>query len=174
MKKFELGKVVKLHGVKGQMKISTKFDKDFDLSILTKLYNEAEEDFEVKRIFQKPDGVVVELDGIDLEKAKTYIGKRFYVDAELFKDKILIEELKGSAVFVDEKIIGKVFDVGDYGAAEVIFIKDENGKEIIFPNVKGVIENFDKDKRELKLNKSKLQEVSDYEDWYFNPFSRNV
>ncbi len=174
MKKFELGKVVKLHGIKGQMKISTKFDKDFDLSLLTKIYNEAEEEFAVKRIFKKPDGVVVELDDIDLEKAKNYIGKYFYVDAELFKDKILIEELKSSDVIVNEKNIGKVFDVQDYGAAEVIFVKDSSGKELIFPNVKGVIESFDKDKRELKLNKSKLQEVSDYEDWYFNSVSWNV
>ncbi len=170
-----LGKVVKLHGYLGLMKISTKFDKGFNIKKIEKIYDEAGNEFAVNRIFQNTDAVVVGLEGVDLEKAKGYINKTLFIEREVVCGKILFEDLKGSnVVFADGIVVGKITDVQDYGSAEVISILTEKGKELMFPNVKGVIENFDYKTKILTINKQRFKEVSEYEDWYFNIVSRNV
>ena len=165
MELIEIGKAVKLHGFIGQMKINAKFDKDFNLNKIDKMYDEKGNEFAVSRLFQTKDAIVVLLDGIDLEKAKTYINKPFFINRELVSGKILIEDLKGSVVsFENEDEFGKVEDVQDYGAAEVFFVKTKSNKQLMFPNVKGVIVSFDYKTKKLVLNKDKFKEVCDYED----------
>ncbi len=175
MDKVALGKVVKLHGYLGNMKIVTKFDKGFDIKQIKKLYDENGNEFIVNRIFPNTDAVVVGLDGVDLEKAKGYINKTFYIDRELVNNKILFEDLKGSMVVLEKgKVVGKILDVQDFGSAEVVSVKTTAGKELMFPNAEGVIISFDYNKKELVVDSKRLKEVSDYEDWYTNIISRNV
>ena len=175
MELVSLGKVVKLHGYLGNMKIVTKFDKGFDIKKITKLYDEKGNEFVVNRIFPNTDAVVVGLDGVDLEKAKGYINKTFYIERNLVNGKILFEDLKDSEVYLENEIlVGKIVDVQDYGAAEVITVAQTNGKELMFPNAGGVIVSFDYKTKKLILNEQKLKEVSEYENWYFDIVSRNV
>lgn len=165
MDKIELGKVVRLHGYLGQMKVATKYDKDFNIKSIKQIIDENDNVFDVTKIFQIKDGVVVALEGVDLEKSKTYIGRMLFVNREIMKDKILIEDLKGSFVEADDgTILGKISAVEDYGAAEVFFVKTKNNKEIMFPNVKDLIKEFDYKNKKLIIIKSKLKEVCDYED----------
>ncbi len=164
MEKIELGKVVKLHGYLGGMKVATKYDKDFNIKSIKQIIDSNDNVFNVSKIFQTKDGLVVLLDGIDLEKAKTYVGKMFYVCRDVVGEKILIEDLKGSTlVFENGETLGTILDVQDYGSAEVFFVKKLNGKEIMFPNVKGVLGDFDLKNKKLTVIKTKLSEVCDYE-----------
>lgn len=172
MELVSLGKVVKLHGYLGQMKVNTKYDKDFSIKNITKIYDEKGTEYSVNRIFSNTDSVVVGLDGVDLEKSKTFIGKELFIDRELVSEKILIEDLKDSRIlFEDGNVLGKIVDVQDYGAAEVFYVAQENGKELLFPNVNGVILSFDYKQKSLIISKDKLKEVADYEDWYIVTFS---
>ena len=164
MELIEIGKAVKLHGFMGQLKINAKFDKDFDIKKIDKMYDEKGTEFEVSRVFPNKDAIVVALKGVDLEKAKTYINKSFFISRELVSGKILIEDLKGSTVFFEDDFeLGKITDVQDYGSAEVFFVKQKSNKELMFPNVKGVIVSFDYKTKKLILNKAKFREVCDYE-----------
>jgi len=165
MELIELGKAVKLHGYLGQIKIRTQFDKNFDIKKIDKLYDDNQNEYLITKIFTSKDGIVVALNGIDLETAKTFIGKMFYISREFFKDKILFEDLKGSVVvFEDEKVIGKIFDVQDFGAAEVIYVKTNYGNEILFPSAEGVIKQFDYHNKKLTVDSEKFRQVCDYED----------
>lgn len=165
MELISLGKVVKLHGYLGQMKIITKYDKDFDIKKITKIYDDKGNEYNVYRIFSNTEAVVVGLDGVDLEKSKTFIGREFFIDRSLVSEKILIEDLKGSEVyFKDNTKLGKIADIQDYGAAEVFYLKQENGRELLFPNVNGLIVSFDYKEKKLIISKDKLKEVADYED----------
>ena len=164
MEKICLGKVVKLHGYLGQMKVQTEYDKDFDANKIKEIANEKDEIFKVSRIFKNTDGVVVKLEGVELEQAKTYIGKLLYIDRSVLGDKILFEDLKGSkVVFEDESELGTISDVQDYGTAEVITCLMKNGRELMFPNVKDLIVNFDYKQKNMVINLKRLKEVSDYE-----------
>lgn len=163
MEKFCIGKVVRLHGIVGEMKISTSFDKDFDVKKIEALYDKNETEFRVKRAFKHDSGLIVGLEGVDINKAKTFIGKDMYISRDIVAGKILIEDVKGSGVYVGENLIGKVYDIQDFGTAEVIYIKLNDGKELLVPNVNGLIKNFNLAEKKLELDKTKLCEVSDYE-----------
>jgi ribosomal 30S subunit maturation factor RimM len=165
MNKVCLGNAVKLHGYLGEIKIVSNFDKDFDIKQIKTMFDEGGNEFVVKRILKNTDGIYVGFEGVDLEKAKTFIGKQFYIDRNLVGEKILIEDIKKSNVFLDDgTLLGKVFDVQDYGSAEVVYVLLKNGKELLFPCVKGIIVSFDWKENKLVINKDKLKEVSDYED----------
>ena len=126
MEKVCLGKVVKLHGYLGQMKVQTEYDKDFDANKIKEIANENDDIFKVSRIFKNADGVVVKLEGVELEDAKTYIGKMLYIDRSVLEGKILFEDLKGSVIiFESGEELGKIVDVQDYGTAEVFFVMKE-------------------------------------------------
>ena len=168
MEKVCLGKVVRLHGYLGQMKVRTIYDKDFKIKSIDKIYDKNDNEYEVTKIFQTKDGVVVALGGVGLDKANLFIGSDLYIDRNLVKDRILIEDLKGSeVVFENGTTVGKITEVNDYGAAEVISIKTSGGKEIMFPNVKGLIVKFELEEKKLIVNEQRFKEVTD-EDWYFN------
>lgn len=175
MEKICLGKFVKLHGFRGELKINAKYDDDLDIAKIKIMYLENDEELVIKRLLKNTDGFYVGFENVDLEKAKTLINKNVFIDRELVKDKILIEDLKGSNLFYEDGTnLGQIQDVQDYGAAEVFFVLDKNGREFMFPNVKGVIVSFDYKTKKLVINKEKFMEVCDYENWYFNTLSRNV
>ena len=165
MDKICLGKAVKLHGFRGGLKMNAKYDSDFDTSKIKSMFDEKNNEYIVKRLSKNTDGFYVDFENVDLEKAKTLVNCNLYIDREVVAGKILIEDLKGSIIFFeDETQLGKIMDVQDYGAAEVFFVMKNNGKEILFPNVKGVIVSFDYKLKKLVVNKDKLKEVCDYED----------
>ena len=164
MEKVCLGKVVKLHGYLGQMKVQTEYDKDFDANKIKEIANDNDDIFKVSRIFKNADGVVVKLEGIELEDAKTYIGKMLYIDRSVLEGKILFEDLKGSVViFESGEELGKIVDVQDYGTAEVITCIMKNGRELMFPSVKDLIVDFNYKEKKMVINLKRLKEVSDYE-----------
>lgn len=165
MDKICLGKAVKLHGFRGGLKMNAKYDSDFNTSKVKSMFDEHGNEFIVKRLSKNTDGFYVDFENVDLDKAKTLVNNYLYIDRELVAGKILIEDLKGSVIYLEDKTeLGKITDVQDYGAAEVFFVKKPNGKEIMFPNVKGVILSFDYAVKQLIVNKEKLKEVCDYED----------
>ena len=165
MERICLGKAVKLHGFRGGLKMNAKYDDDFDTKKVKSMFDEVGNEYVISRLSKNTDGFYVDFENVDLEKAKTLINKNFYIDRILVEGKILIEDLKGSDIFFDdESLVGKIQDVQDYGAAEVVFVKTQKGIEIMFPNVKGVIVSFDYKQKKLVVNKEKFKEVCDYED----------
>lgn len=172
MDKVVLGKAVKLHGYLGGFKVNAKFDDDFDINKITEVFDESKNEYKVNRIFKVKDGVVLMLEGVDGKKAKSFLNKNILIDRSVVGEKMLIEDLKGSKLyFDDDTFVGTITDIQDYGTAEVFYVSAENGKEILFSNVKGVIKNFDLNNKKLVVNKSKFDEVSD-ENWYFDSFPK--
>lgn len=162
MEKVCIGKVVKLHGYLGMMKVNAKYDKDFNLKQIKIIYDKDEKEYQVTRLSQTKDGILVMLDGVGLEVARGFIGQELFVDRTLVADKMLIEDLKGSSVyFENETLIGTVSDIQDYGSAEVFEIKRNGKKSVLFPNVKGLITSFDYKEKKLVLNEQRYREVAD-------------
>lgn len=156
------GKVVKLHGYKGQVKVNAKFDSDFNLSDVKNVYLDDGSEFEVEKISKLNDGVLLTLASGTLELATSLVGKNIYIDRKLVQNKILIEDLKNSFVyFEDGQIVGKIVDIQDYGAAEVFELEKVNGKKVLFPNVKGLMIRFDYREKKLVVSKKRFGEVAD-------------
>ena len=65
-------------------------------------------------------------------------------------------------VLVSDKTIGKVVDMNNYGATDIISIEGE--KSIMLPIIDGLIASSDRDNRILHLNSKIYEQVVVYED----------
>ena len=167
---FELGKVLKPQGIKGEVKIEAYTD---DLSRFSYL----------KYVFIKKDGVMEKisvtksrydslnayllLEGVcDRNDAEKLRGVYLYIDrqnaAKLPEGSYYIRDLIGLEVFDEEgEKYGKVTDILQNGSADVYVVKGEKG--MMFPSVEGVILSRDIEKGKMVVCKKRLDEVCIYD-----------
>ena len=68
-------------------------------------------------------------------------------------------------MIVDNEVIGTLNEVLDYtGTVDTYSVKLNNGKYLLFPALKAVLNNIDIENKKIYLNKDKLEEVGIYED----------
>ncbi len=168
MEKVSVGEIVKPQGIKGEVKIKL-YDPAFEMGEITSLV--------VDNTLQKIDEhrktgefLFVKFQGVcavsDAEKLR---GKVVYLTEQNAKDRLkeneyYVEQLLGFVVKVENKIIGKLDDVQNFGSADVYYIASENGKEIMFPLVNGIIKDVNTELKLIQLNKQKFDEVAVFED----------
>ena len=76
-------------------------------------------------------------------------------------DQIFVADILGkTAVDNNGRVLGRIDDVQNFGAADVIYIKGE--KPFLFANIGGIITAVDE--KQVTLNAKKLSEVMVYED----------
>ena len=90
MEKICLGKVVKLHGFRGGLKMNAKYDDDLDIKKITSMFDKEGNEYPISKLSKNTDGFYVDFSNVDLEKANTLINKEFYIDRTLVEGKILI------------------------------------------------------------------------------------
>lgn len=148
---LELGQIVGIHGIRGEMRINPWCDSpDFARGFKT-VYFTADENNPVKVLACRPHGniILMKLDGIDtVEKAEKLRNKVLYIrraDANLKDGVWFIEELIGCDVFdVDNNTLyGKITDVSETGANDVWHITNDEGKEFLIPSIKEVVIEVD-------------------------------
>ena len=77
MEKIELGKVVRLHGYLGQMKVATKYDKDFNIKSIKQIIDEIATKEAMKteqKILEQPASAYKIMKSVE-EMAEVYPGK---------------------------------------------------------------------------------------------------
>lgn len=104
--------------------------------------------------------LVLSLEGFGSKEASSIL-----VDKELFIQKtettpdqefsFLIKDLVGSKVFAENVLLGKITDVLSLPSNDVYVLEDENGKEILVPALKEIIDRFDKKEKKLYLKVEK-------------------
>lgn len=140
-----IGYFSKPHGVKGQLILRT--ESDFAIEALKVLFVEvsgAKAPYFISGYKKNNVGIIVSLEDIDVvEKARTLIGKKVFIDAEF-----ILEEEEGPALLGYELIdktrglIGKIISVTDNGH-QVLITVDHKGTEVILPLVEEFIERVD-------------------------------
>ena len=81
------------------------------------------------------------------------------INYELDEDEVLIKDIIGFEVVLDSgEVIGYLSGIENYGASEIYVVKS-NMNEVMFPNVRGVIEDFAMDKKQIILNANILNEI---------------
>jgi len=87
--------------------------------------------------------------------SQVLIGREVFVDDKNFLklpgDYFFINDLIGSKVFKNEKLVGEITDVFKMPANDVMSIKGDKGNEILLPVVLEIIESFDPDKKILVI-----------------------
>ncbi len=150
MKYIKVGTIVNTHALKGEVRIISNFEyKDRVFKINNTLYigmSKSEEVIETYRVHKNFD--MVKFKGIDnITDVLKYKGSAVYVnidDLKLKDDEILIEELLGMSVIVNDKLLGSITDYIDNNGNKLVVV---NNKYI--PYNKDLIEKIDKINRKV-------------------------
>ncbi len=67
-------------------------------------------------------------------------------------------------MFIEDKEIGVISDVLQYGAADVYVISANDGKEVMIPAIKKLLLKVDIENKQVLLDKQTFEEVATYED----------
>ena len=158
---LELGQIVNVKGLKGEIKVNpfTENINRFETlnKILNKLKNEIKE-YEIEKVSYHKNQVILKLKGIDtIEAAETL--RNYYIlinrkDLEpLEEGKYYIADLIGLDVYTEEgKALGKVDDIYNTGSNDIYVVKDELGKQKLLPGIPEVIKKVDLENSKIIVN----------------------
>lgn len=150
MKYIKVGTIVNTHALKGEVRIISNFEyKDRVFKINNTLYigmSKSEEVIETYRVHKNFD--MVKFKGIDnITDVLKFKGSAVYVnidDLKLKNDEVLIEQLLGMSVIVNNKLLGSITDYIDNNGNKLVVV---NNKYI--PYNKDLIEKIDKINRKV-------------------------
>lgn len=159
MKKYlEIAKIVATQGVRGEMRCQYYCDTPEVLCEFDTLYLSKEKrEVHIERSFPHKNIVVMKIEGVNsIEEAQPYIGKMLYLDredAELPEETYFIQDIIGLSVKDAEtgEVYGKVTEIYQNGAADVYSIKNEYGKELMFPCIGEVVKRIDVENGEILI-----------------------
>lgn len=159
MNYFKIGKIIKPHGINGYLKVD--MDKEFVKFLRSKnlFINKDEfkkivpESYKISNKF-----ILIKFEKINsIEQAEEYRGIYIYIDKEeletLSKDSFYYYELIDCEVYYGDEFLGKVRNVTNYGSSDILFLETENGKEILIPFIKKVIEKVSIKDNKISINK---------------------
>ncbi len=173
-----IGQIVKPQGIKGELKVKSLTDSTSRFKGLKEVFIE-EKKYKVLSAKIAPDFVILSLNSIfDRNIAETFRFKYISVErdnaVELEENNFFIVDILGCEILDDENnSYGKVIDVTQ-AKTDVFTVENCNGKIMRFPFLKDALVKVDIKNKRIIFNKKRLMEISCYENWYFNPISRNV
>lgn len=156
MESILIGKLVKTHGIKGQIKLYPYTDDLLSLSKEKKVFldNSLAKALDVEYTKIQSPMLIYKFKGIDrVEDVEKYVQSDLYIpkkDISYMEDTYYIEDLIGLFVYDEKKeeIIGKISEVFNTGANDVYEVTLIDGKKIYLPAIKQVIKKVDiKDKK---------------------------
>lgn len=158
MKLIKIGKIVNTHGIKGELRILSKFtykDKVFVKNM--KVYID-KNNIEVINTYRKHKNFdMVTFEGYNnINEVLKYKGKNVYInkeDIELKQDEYLDEELIGLDVMYKNMLMGTIGDIERYDKISLIKI---NGKDkyYLIPYNFNLVDNID-----IKNNKIYIKDI---------------
>ena len=161
-----IGEIVKPKGIKGELKIKSYSVSPEDLQKGMTIYvGETYERYTLTQFALRQGFLYVYLkevptvmDAEKLRNKKVYIAKADI--RTLDENEFLIEELIGCRVeLTDGRVLGTLEDVQNFGSTDIFYVKTEQKKQIMFPNVEDVLENIDLSNKIILVNKTKFDEV---------------
>lgn len=162
---IEIGRIVKPQGIKGELKVLPITDDTDRFNDLKSILIDGNEYF-VLRSDVRADGVYMTLKGVgDRNAAELLRDKYICVDRrdaiKLPEGAHFIVDVIGCRVYVGEEFVGTVKDIFNNGGGEIYELTGKH--HIMFPNVRGIIENMDVLAKIIKLNAKIFDEVAHYE-----------
>ncbi len=173
---LEIGKITKLQGLKGEVRMQCYCDspdviEEFDTLYLDKGKTSVRLDY---ARYLKSDVAVIKLEGVNTpEEAQRFIGKTLYMnrdDAQLPDDVWFIQDIIGLSVEdIDSgRVYGKVDEIYQNGGADVYSLRTPEGRQLMFPAIPDVLIKTDIDAGRLFIrplpNLFEIYENNDNED----------
>lgn len=157
---LETGKIVSVHGLKGEVRVQPWCDSGEFMKTFKTLYFDKKGEKPIKVVSCRPHGnvVIMKLEGVEtVEAAQTLRNKILYInraDVKLSKDQYFVQDLIGCRVFDadnKEKCYGVISQVSETGANDVWHIKDDSGKEYLIPAIPIVVIETDVENERIAI-----------------------
>lgn len=152
VKYFEIGQIVNTFGIKGQVKVMPYTDDIKRFDELKQIYIDKKNQlqlFQIEQVSYHKDMVILKLKGIDtIEEAEKYRNCYLKIDRKdakkLPEGTYYIADLLGLEVYTnDGKELGKLVDIYNSGSCDIYVVKDDNGKQILLPNIPDLKKEID-------------------------------
>ncbi len=160
-KYLELGQIVNVKGLKGEVKVNSYTDDNTKFKRLPKVFikkNSSIKEFEIEKVGYIKNQVIIKFKGIDrVEDAETLRNSYILVDRDdlekLPEGVYYIADLIGLSVYTEENVyLGKVDDIYNTGSNDIYVIKDDLGKQKLLPGIDEVIKKVDINSGKIIVN----------------------
>lgn len=164
LSKLTIGEVLKPQGIRGELKIKTFTDFPEDVRDFKTVYIDGVPYKILSFRAGEKDSAYCSLRGVpDRNAAELLRGKLIFGDRsnapELEDGRYYIADLIGlDCVSESGEFLGRIKDIQSY--AQEIYTLEKNGKDLLFPVVKGVIKEVDLSAKKMVLDKKVLDEIS--------------
>lgn len=151
-KYLELGQIVNVKGLKGEVKVNSFTDDNTKFERLDNLFLKKKDKLTkivVEKIGFSKNQVIIKFEGIDsVEEAEKLRNAYIVVDRDnlepLPEGVYYLADLIGLDVYTESnELLGKVDDIFSTGSNDVYVVKDEMGKQKLLPGIDEVIKNID-------------------------------
>lgn len=154
----KIGLITKTQGLKGQFRVKPSEPINNLLKIKKVYINNL--GYNVTKIINRTGFLIFELGRVDdISIAEKFINKAIFIEEDLDKINNVLIMLGSEVINSCGKKIGKIIDISNYGAGDIITIVDDNGIEALFPNVRNVIINFDKCTKIVTIDENIYNEI---------------
>ena len=160
-KYLELGQIVNVKGLKGEVKVNSFTDDNTKFERIPKVFvkqKDSMKEYEIEKVGYNKNQVIIKFKEINtIEEAEKLRNSYIVVDrdilGELPEGVYYIADLIGLDVYTeDNEYIGKVDDIYNTGSNDIYVIKDEMGKQKLLPGIDEVIKKVDLDNNRIIVN----------------------
>ena len=160
-KYLELGQIVNVKGLKGEVKVNSFTDDNTKFERIPKVFLKRKEtltEYEIEKVGYHKNQVIIKFKNVNtVEEADTLRNSYIVVDREIFGELpegvYYIADLIGLDVFTESnEYLGKVDDIFSTGSNDVYVVKDELGKQKLLPGIDEVIKQIDLESGKIIVN----------------------
>ena len=160
-KYLELGQIVNVKGLKGEVKLNSFTDDNTKFERMPKVFIKQKgnlKEYEIEKVGYNKNQVIIKFKNIDtIEEAEKLRNSYIVVDRDIFGDLpegvYYIADLIGLDVFTESnEYLGKVDDIFSTGSNDVYVVKDELGKQKLLPGIDEVIKIIDIENGKIIVN----------------------
>ncbi len=160
-KYLELGQIVNIKGLKGEVKVNSFTDDNTKFERIPKVFIKQKDtlkEYEIEKVGYNKNQVIIKFKNINtIEEAEKLRNSYIVIDREtldpLPEGVYYIADLIGLDVFTEtNEYLGKVDDIFSTGSNDVYVVKDELGKQKLLPGIDEVIKVIDIETGKIIVN----------------------
>lgn len=151
-KYLELGQIVNVKGLKGEVKVNSFTDDNTKFERIPKVFIKQKNnltELKIEKVGYSKNQVIIKFKNINtIEEAEKLRNSYIVVNREIFGELpegvYYIADLIGLDVYTEsDEYLGKVDDIFSTGSNDVYVVKDELGKQKLLPGIDEVIRKID-------------------------------
>lgn len=158
---LELGQIVNVKGLKGEVKVNSFTDDNTKFERIPKVFIKQKNnltELEIEKVGYSKNQVIIKFKNINtIEEAEKLRNSYIVVNREIFGELpegvYYIADLIGLDVYTEsDEYLGKVDDIFSTGSNDVYVVKDELGKQKLLPGIDEVIRKIDLESGKIIVN----------------------